>query len=133
MARWETHRTDANAEAIYAAARKLGFSVEKINRPVDALFGIYGQSVAVEVKTATGALRRSQVKFFKTFKGLAVSIRTTGDVIALYREMRARHDRLFPELQRPDGSAIPPMSDARSRVGRAVQSIGRITKALNDG
>ena len=128
MARWETHRTDENAEALYAAARKLGFSVAIINRPVDALFGIYNQSVAVEVKTATGALRRAQVKFFKTFKGLAVSIRTTGDVIALYREMRARHDLLFPELQRPERSAIPPTENARSRVGRAAQSIGHITK-----
>lgn len=95
MARWETHRVDTNAEELYAAARKLGFSVVPIDRPIDALFGIYDQTVAVEVKTATGKLRREQVKFFKTFKGAKRELRTVGDVIALYRDMRARHDWIF--------------------------------------
>ena len=96
MARWATHQVDSNADDLYAAARKLGFSVEKIDRPVDALWGIYDQTIAVEIKLPKGKLEPAQAKFFKSFKGRAAIIRTTADVIELYREMRARHERLFP-------------------------------------
>jgi hypothetical protein len=69
MARYEVHQTDGNAEDIYRAAKKLGFSVEKLNRPVDAILGIYDQTVAVEIKMPKGKLEPGQVKFFREFKG----------------------------------------------------------------
>lgn len=95
MARWETHRTDANAEELYETARRLGFSVELTNRPTDALFGIWDQTVAVEVKMPKGKLEPGQVKFFKHFKGCKRIIRTATDVFHLYAELRERHDKLF--------------------------------------
>ena len=95
MGRYAVHRTDTNAVEIYKAARKIGFSVVTIHRPIDSLWGIYDQSVAVEVKTTAGKLEPGQVKFFETFKGMKREIRSVGDVIALYAEMRARHDVLF--------------------------------------
>lgn len=95
MARWETHRSDGNADEIYKAARKLGFSVEKLNRPVDALLGIYDQSVAVEVKMPKGTLEPDQVKFFRTFKGMKAILRSVEDLIALHKELRERHDVLW--------------------------------------
>ena len=94
MARWETHQKDGNAEALYAIARGLGFSVEVINRPVDALFGLYDQTVAVEVKMPLAPLERGQVKFFRTFKGLCRVLRTPEDVARLYEELRDRHRRI---------------------------------------
>ncbi len=96
MARWEVHQTDGNADEIYRAAKKLGFSVEKLNRPVDAMWGIYGQTVAVEVKLPKGNLEPRQKKFFSTFKGYKWIVRSVSDVIELHREMRLRHDLLFP-------------------------------------
>ncbi len=95
MGRYEVHRTDENADELYKAARKLGFSVALIGTPTDALFGIYDQTVAVEVKTATGKLRPRQQRFFRRFKGYKARVRTVGDVLALYQELRRRHDLIF--------------------------------------
>ncbi len=95
MGRYEVHRTDGNADELYRAARKLGFSVEMVGTPVDAIWGIYDQTVAVEVKTATGKLRPRQKWFFRRFKGYKARVRTVGDVLALYQELRRRHDLIF--------------------------------------
>lgn len=82
MSRYEVHQTDQNAPALYEAARKMGMSVEVINRPVDALVGYQGLSIAVEVKTEKGKLRRGQVQFFERFTGAATVWRTVADVVA---------------------------------------------------
>src|SRR4051812_28455013 len=102
MARYEVHRTDANAAEIYKAAKQLGFSVEKLNRPVDALLGIYDQTVAIEVKLPDGKLEPGQVKFFKGFKGMKRILRSTEDLIALHRELRERHDILWSTITLTD-------------------------------
>lgn len=80
MSRYEVHQTDANAHGLYDAARKMGMSVEVINRPVDALVGFQGLTIAVEVKTEKGKLRRGQVQFFERFVGAATVWRTLEDV-----------------------------------------------------
>ena len=82
MGRYEVHQTDGNAHGLYEAARKMGMSVEVINRPVDALVGFQGLTVAVEVKTERGKLRRGQVQFFERFTGAATIWRTLEDVQA---------------------------------------------------
>ena len=103
MARWETHQTDGNAQEIYAAAKKLGFSVVKLNRPVDALWGIYDQTVAVEIKQPKGKLEPAQVKFFRDFRGMTRVIRTVDDAIRLHRDLFDRAEALkvvpFAETQ----------------------------------
>ena len=53
------------------------------------------QTVAVEVQQRAGKLELRQQKFFATFKGMKAILRTTGDVVALYRELRRRHDLIF--------------------------------------
>lgn len=95
MGRYEVHRTDANAEELYETARRLGFSVEKLDKPVDSMWGIWDMAVAVEVKMPSGKLRPKQAKFMRTFKGMKRTVRTATDVFHLYQEMRERHDKLF--------------------------------------
>ena len=107
MARWQVHQSDANAAAIYRAAKKLGFSVHLIGRPVDALLCLYGQTAAVEVKTADGKFRPDQLKFFKNCKGLVRVVRTESDVLALYRFMRDRHDTEIGKATRKQRSPDP--------------------------
>lgn len=80
MSRYEVHQTDANAHGLYEAARKMGMSVEVINRPVDALVGFQGLSIAVEVKTDKGKLRPKQEAFFQRFTGAATIWRCLADV-----------------------------------------------------
>ena len=87
MARYEVHQSDANAEAIYAAARKLGMSVSIINRPLDALIGAFGLTVVAEVKTPRGRLRPTQERFLEKFCGWAVVLRTVQDVVDLKGQM----------------------------------------------
>lgn len=94
MARWSTHRSDANAEDLYAAARKLGMSIEVIQRPVDAIGGAYGFTVAIEVKTKKGALEPDQVRFFDEFRGAKVIWRTLEDVQATHNNLRLQAIRL---------------------------------------
>ena len=94
MGKYAVHQVDANAEELYAAARKLGFSVVKIGAPTDALFGLLDQTVAVEIKMLKGKLRVKQARFFSTFRGMKREVRTVGDVLSLYRELRVRHERM---------------------------------------
>lgn len=79
MAKWSIHRSDANASALYAYLEARGCSVARIGRPLDALVGLRGRSVVVEVKTATGKLRPSQKSFARGFCGAWAVIRTEGD------------------------------------------------------
>ena len=95
MGRYPIHQVDGNADEIYKAARKLGFSVEIIHAPVDSIWGIYDQTVAVEVKLPNGKLEPKQEKFFKTFKGAKVIVRDIAGVMNLYTTMRKRHDAMF--------------------------------------
>ncbi len=80
MARYEVHRTDSNAHALYDYARSLGLSVEVINRPIDAMVGAFGRMVAVEVKRPKGKLRESQVAFQQRWRGPFIVWRDESDV-----------------------------------------------------
>lgn len=98
MGKYAVHQVDANAEELYAAARKLGFSVIKTGAsPVDSWWGLLDQTVAVEIKTLKGKLRPTQARFFRTFQGMKREVRTVGDVISLYRELRERHERMHAD------------------------------------
>ena len=92
VGKYHVHRTDANAEELYDAARGLGMSVVKLGRPVDAALGAHGVTVLAEVKTKAGKLRPDQSDFLRDFQGWATVLRSVEDVIALHREMVAVAD-----------------------------------------
>ena len=83
MARWQTHRSDANAKAIIDAWRTFGASVELIGRPLDALVGFRGRTYLVEIKTSKGKLRASQVKFLDLWRGQSAIVRTVDEALKL--------------------------------------------------
>ena len=79
MARWETHRSDANAEEIIAAWRRVGATVEAIGRPVDVVVGYKGVNYLAEIKTLRGKLRPRQEAFLETWRGQVAVIRTVAE------------------------------------------------------
>jgi hypothetical protein len=88
MARYEVHRSDGNAKAIYDAMRKAGASVEIIDRPCDAIIGVQGLSAEIEVKTARGQLRPSQKAFKASWRGYFVVVRSVEDGLAVVEDLR---------------------------------------------
>jgi len=80
MGKYAVHRSDGNATELYDAARKMGMGVEIIHRPVDAIVGKFGFTVAVEVKTPTGKLEPEQSDFLRDWPGAACVWRTFEDV-----------------------------------------------------
>ena len=90
MGKFPIHRVDANAEELYAYARELGMSVKVIHTPLDALFGVFGLTVVVEVKTEKGAVESRQLKFMHEFKGKTACVRNREHVYELYRELKAQ-------------------------------------------
>lgn len=130
MARWEIHQSDSNAAELYKSARRLGFSVQVLNRPIDAIFGIYDQTIAVEVKTEKGKLEPSQRTFFRTFKGLKAIIRSRGDIFELYAELRRRHDLIFAEAATHNGGTDGKATEGKDQTqGGKTQRRRRHTEA----
>ncbi len=89
MGKYHVHRSDANAETVYAWLALHGASVARSGRPTDAIVGYAGLSVVVVVKTAKGALRPSQVKFLKEWRGAKAVVRCTADANMLLSVMAA--------------------------------------------
>jgi hypothetical protein len=87
MGKYAVHRSDANAEELYDAARKLGMSIAITHRPTDAICGKFGFTVAVEVKTKTGKLEPEQETFMRDWKGAACVWRCLEDVEATHRRL----------------------------------------------
>lgn len=75
MAKYSYHRVDANAEAILTAMEQAGASIYR-GGPLDAIVGIRGDNILIEIKTAKGKLRPSQKAFLARWKGHALVIRT---------------------------------------------------------
>lgn len=132
-------KVDGNAAELYRAAVKLGFSVEVMHKPVDSIFGIFDQTAAVEVKQGDGKLEPKQIKFFATFKGLKVIVRSMGDVLELYRIMRRRYEALLgrgewngketgKESGKKTGTRVAEKERARRRPQGARQQTARPTE-----
>ena len=94
MGHYPIHRTDANAEDLYALARALGMSVAVIHHPVDIMVGMHGLTVAVEVKTATGQLSPDQQQFLREWRGAVCVWRTQQDVKETAQQLRTQAIRL---------------------------------------
>jgi hypothetical protein len=80
MAKYAYHQLDANHRDIRAGLEAVGASVE-VKSPLDLLVGYRGKNYLIEVKTAKGKLRPSQVKFFDRWKGQAIVVRTMDEAL----------------------------------------------------
>lgn len=87
-------RTDANQEAIVAALRAAGASVEVIGKPVDLLVGWRGQNWLVECKDGSKTpgnrpLTKAQKDFIPNWRGQVNVILSPADAVALIRGEQA--------------------------------------------
>lgn len=79
-------RRDANEPQIVNALRKAGFSVERIDTPVDLIVGRYGYTHLVEVKMPKGRLTEHQQHFKDAWGGGCVHVvRSAEDALAELR------------------------------------------------
>lgn len=73
------NRRDANEKDIVAELEARGFSVERMDKPVDLLIGKHGQTWIAEVKMPKGKLRPGQVKFYERWRGNELILRSVED------------------------------------------------------
>jgi len=71
---------DGNEPEIVAALEAHGFTVERLDKPVDLLFGKYGRTWIAEVKMEGKPLNANQAEFFETWRGNRTVFRSTEDV-----------------------------------------------------
>ena len=62
-------KRDANEPEIVEYFKKRGFSVERLNTPLDLLIGYKKRNYLVEVKMPKKSLNENQDKFTKAWKG----------------------------------------------------------------
>ena len=87
MAKYSYHQVDSNAEALYAFLEAHGATVKRIGKPLDALVCYRGVTALIEVKTATGKLRPSQVKFLQAWPGFARVVRSDYECLLMLKAM----------------------------------------------
>jgi len=81
--RW-AQRPDSNQPDIVTALEKIGCSVEQLHRVgriPDLLVGYRGLTMTLEVKTATGRLRKEQEQWHRGWKGHSCVVRSPEDAI----------------------------------------------------
>jgi len=76
---WANKR-DANEADIVADLRARGYSVEHMDKPVDLLLGKWGRTWIAEVKMEGAKLTKPQERFFETWRGNKMILRSTEDV-----------------------------------------------------
>ncbi len=81
MAKYHYHRLDANHRAIREGLERIGASVST-HGPLDLLVGFRGKTFVLEIKTARGKLRPSQVQFIATWKGHCATVRTLEEALS---------------------------------------------------
>ncbi len=74
-----SNRRDANEPEIVAQLRDHGFSVVHLNKPVDLLIGKGGKTWIAEVKSEDGEFTKPQAKFYSTWRGNHLVLRSTMD------------------------------------------------------
>lgn len=67
-------RRDANEKEIVEYFKKRGFSVERLNTPLDLLVGYDKRNYLVEIKMKGKSLNENQDKFVKSWKGQFIVI-----------------------------------------------------------
>ena len=74
-------RRDANEKEIVEYFQKRGFSVERLNTPLDLLIGYKKHNYLVEVKMPKKNLNANQEEFTSGWKGQWVIIRSVGQAV----------------------------------------------------
>ncbi len=69
-------RRDANEKEIVEYFQKRGFSVERLNTPLDLLIGYKKRNYLVEVKMPNKNLNKNQQEFTDSWKGQFIIIRS---------------------------------------------------------
>jgi hypothetical protein len=67
-------KRDANEKGIVSYFKKIGFSVERLNTPLDLLVGYKKRNYLVEIKMPGKGLNENQVKFTKNWRGQFIVI-----------------------------------------------------------
>lgn len=76
------NRRDANESEIIDALTQAGCDVVGVERqPFDIVVGRAGRTYLLEVKTAKGKLKVSQIKFRETWRGHYAIVRTVDDAL----------------------------------------------------
>lgn len=82
VAKYLYHQLDANHRDIRAGLEAVGASVD-VRGPLDLVVGFRGVTYLIEVKTAKGKLRASQLAFLARWRGgPAVVVRTMDEALA---------------------------------------------------
>ena len=81
-------RRDANEPEIVEAFKSMGFSVERLNTPLDLLVGWNKVNYLVEVKLPDKKLNENQVIFTDQWKGQYFICYTADDAIRFGREIK---------------------------------------------
>ncbi len=88
MGKYQTHRADENAQALYDYLTAHGAAVERIGRPLDALVEYRGEMVLVDVKGPKGRFTPAQQRFTARWRGRWAILRTEADCVELLRVLR---------------------------------------------
>lgn len=81
------NKRDANEPEIVEAFRKHGFTVERLDRPMDLLVGRYGRNWLIEVKVEGAKLNANQKAFAERWKGHFAVVRSVQDVAEFARDV----------------------------------------------
>ena len=82
------NKRDANEPEIVAMLEAHGFTVHRLDKPVDLLCGYGGRDYLIEVKTPKGTLTKSQKDFYATWRGSKTILRSAEDAEAFARGVR---------------------------------------------
>ena len=73
------NKRDANEKEIVQELEARGYSVTKMDKPVDLLIGKHGRTWCAEVKMEGGKLTKSQVDFYAAWRGNHLILRSIQD------------------------------------------------------
>lgn len=81
-------RRDANEKEIVETFERMGFSVERLNTPLDLLLGWNKQNYLVEVKMPKKKLNENQILFTDDWKGQYFVCYSVDDALGWGREIK---------------------------------------------
>lgn len=84
------NKRDSNEPEIVEALEGYGFTVVRMDAPVDLAIGKRGITWLAEVKTEGGKFTEAQMRFFENWRGNHLVLRTIQDVTEWVKEIEGR-------------------------------------------
>lgn len=84
------NKRDANEGDIVATLEAHGFSVVRLDMPADLLIGYDNKTWLAEVKMPKAKLSGPQVKFYSTWRGNELILRSVEDAAAWAKDVRGK-------------------------------------------